>query len=125
MQSMAYALPIRPGQFEALAQLTVEVASNRADDEHQLKIQEGLSRLKVFRQHFPQEMMVVYFEADDIEEALSSHLQADHDHYDWLLSKLQEITDFVPPYDQSTGRLSAELVMDWHEEHGPSVSHLG
>jgi hypothetical protein len=67
-------------------------------------------------------MIVVYFEAEDIEAALSSHLQADHEHNDWLVSRIQEIADFSPPYNSDTGRLVAELVFDWHEDHGPSLT---
>lgn len=117
MGSLAYAWPIRPGKFEEAKRLRDEVLE-RGDQEHEVRSMEGMSRIKVFVQGGPHEMMIAYYEGDDVVAAAAEDLRTDHPHNQWLVSRLEEVTEFC--YLECHGGLTSELVFDWHEEHGPA-----
>ena len=122
MGSLAFGWPFLPGKSEELARLSQEVLE-RGDAEHAVKSMHGLSRMKVFHQTGKHELAIVYYEADDIEAAMAEQLRTDHEHEDWLRSRLEEILDFADIHHHEGVR--STLVFDWHREHGPTLAEQG
>lgn len=120
MGSLAFAFPIQAGKLEAVQRLAREVHDDRGQDEHERRGAQGLSRLKVFLQTGRHEMMVVYFEGDDVAAAAARILREDHEHEQWLLSRLEDIVHFAHIAEDEGVR--SELVFDWHDQHGTALA---
>jgi len=120
MGSLAFAFPIKSGKLEALKRLAQELHDDRGQHEHDRRADQGLSRLKVFLQTGQHDMMVVYLEGDDVVAAAARILRDDHDHEQWLLSKLEGIVDYAHLAEDEG--VQSELVFDWHGEHGTALA---
>jgi hypothetical protein len=80
MDSIAFAIPLKRGMRERAESLADElVEGDRAKQFHDQTRAYGYSRVKVFAQREPQEMIIVYLEADDVRRALANQAQADDD----------------------------------------------
>jgi hypothetical protein len=120
MPSIAFSLPIKSAEKgqEFMAALTGE----RAGEHHATSGQHGFSRIKVFRQHTPDERVVVYLEADDLEAAIKSRMSSDHGHDKFWADMVEQVTGHAPGSTHAKG-LPSVLLMDWHPTKGVSTSH--
>ena len=117
MESMAFVQPLKEGKFEEFKQWADELAGGRADDEHARRNDIGLNRLKIWLQHTPSEMAIIYIEAEDMGSALAKWYNHEHDHETWVQSRLDDLVD---RHDTFAGGTPTQLVYDWHPTHGPS-----
>jgi hypothetical protein len=116
MGSIAFALPVKPGAKAVGDKFIDDLTGGMADGHHQQNKEQGLTRVKVFRQHTPHEMVVVYLEGPDVGKAMESRAKSGHEFDDWFGKMVEEITGHHP-----SGHIEpAELLLDWHHEHGHS-----
>ena len=121
MPSVAFALPVKStdkGQ-ELIKALTGESAGTH----HERTSAHGFRRVKVFRQHRPQEMVVIYLEADDLEAAMRERMRDDHEHTKWWAQMVEEVTGHRPGAVGGASGAPSELLIDWHPTHGVSKGH--
>jgi hypothetical protein len=120
MPSIAFAVPITSAAKgeELLAALTGE----KKGDHHEANNRHGFTRIKLFRQHKPQEMVVVYLEADNLEQAIKSRMASDHSHDKLWGEMVKEATGQHPNSAQAGGPPST-LLMDWHPTKGVATTH--
>lgn len=120
MPSIAFALPIKSAEKgkEFMAALTGE----KSGDHHTTSAGHGFSRIKVFRQHTPNEQVVVYLEADDLEAAIKSRMSSDHGHDKFWADMVTQVTGHAPGTTHASG-LPSSLLMDWHATKGVSTTH--
>jgi hypothetical protein len=120
MPSIAFAVPIKSADKgkELLAALT----GDKSDDHHRTNKEHGFSRIKIFRQSKPQEMVIVYLEADNLEQAIKSRMASDQGHAKLWGEMVQEATGQHPNSTHAGGPPST-LLMDWHETKGVSTTH--
>lgn len=113
-QAVAFALPVK--KSDAVRRIAQEIESQREGDWHQQQKGHGISKLRVFHQRVPQEMVVVYIEADNLEEAFRSRAQSDHPFESWLESMIEEATGHHP--DQAFSGPPSEEITHWDAQEG-------
>lgn len=114
MQSVCTAIPLKPGMWETMRQYRDELvnALDHPDLQHASK-DRGFSVFKAWHQTTPSEALILYFEADNLEEAFHSRHQDNQTSAKW--------TAFFGQIAGLQGRLLAEfpqLLIDWHKEEG-------
>jgi hypothetical protein len=122
MQSIAFALPLLPGKYEEGMQFIRELTSEQSQQHHDQRRQQGYHAVKIWRQTTPEEMIVVYLEAENLKEAMQSRVGSDHSFEQWYQDKIQEITGHHLDQVQGQGA-PAEQLVDWHREHGHRQTH--
>jgi len=115
MESIAFALPLKPGKFDELRSSIKELTGPRGKEYHTTRQQRGLTSLKVWHQKTPQEMLIVYLEADSLEEFAIKRSLSGHHLDDWLEKRIEEIVGAHRPH--------TEMVLDWHTEAGHRLKH--
>ena len=120
MPSVAFALPVKSADKgkELMAALTGE----RSGAHHTTSGEHGFSRIKVFLQNTPHEMVVVYLEAPDLEAAIKSRMASDKGHDQFWSEMVAQVTGHAPGATHKAG-LPSTLLMDWHASKGVSTSH--
>lgn len=113
MAEVAFALPVKSA--EAGRKFVEEMTTKRGDELHQQRKSHGFKAIKVWRQHTPQEMVIVYLQADNLEQAMGARNASDHAFENWFEQMYQEVTGVHP--DTISGPPS-EILMDWHHETG-------
>jgi hypothetical protein len=114
MASIAYALPVK--DRDAGYKLVEELTGSRSSDHHAHVTGHGVDRIKVWRQHTPQEMVIIYVEGANIGAALKDNSEMAK----FLGSSLESVTGHHPSSVHASGPPS-ELLMDWHREKGHST----
>jgi hypothetical protein len=110
MDSIAFALTIRPEMEGRTRALIDEFKSQHADRYDTTRRENGLQTLRLWFQQAPVKALVIYLEADDLEEyALNRALSPDPDD-DWVERQLAELTGGQLPI--------TELVADWSRDEG-------
>lgn len=114
MQSVCTAVPLKPGMWEVIRQYRDELV-NALDhsDVAYARQHRGFRVVKIFHQTVPIEALVMYFEADNLEEAFHPKHQDNATSAKW--------TAFWKRVGGLDGRLLAEfpqLLIDWHHEEG-------
>jgi hypothetical protein len=122
VRSVAYALPILPGMTERGLRFLEELIENRGEAFHRQRRDLGFRRIKVFRQSYPAEMVVLYLEADDVHDSIHRRAASQHDFEEWFEHEFEELTG-VHVDDAPAHSRQVELVFDWHKEHGVSRRH--
>jgi hypothetical protein len=110
MASIAFALPLKEGKKDAGYKFVDELTGAKSAEHHAEQKMRGLTRVKVFSQKVPAEMIVVYLEGD-LQKAFSSGPVA------WFADMVEEITGHHPQ-KLSSGGAPSEILFDWHETHG-------
>ena len=111
MASVAYALPIRQGKSQAARDFEAEVNGARKGEHDAQRRAHGFNAIRVWHQRQPQEMVVVYVEADNLDQALNNHATSNSQFDQWFKQQVQDITG------QSLSQFSStpsDLVLDWH-----------
>ena len=116
MGSIAFALPVKPGAKAAGDKFIDELTGGMADGHHQQNKALGLTRVKVFRQHTPHDMVVVYLEGPNIGKSMEGRGSSDHKFEEWFGKMVEEITGHHP----SGHAMPSEMLYDWHPEMGHS-----
>jgi len=119
MRSIAYALPILPGRVERGLRFLEDLIESRSDTYHRHSGEFGFRRVKIFRQRYPVEMVVVYLEADDVHRAAGRRAASQHEFEDWFGKEFEALTGIHPDHSPAAHR-RVELVYDWHHQHGIS-----
>ncbi len=99
MPSLVIAFPLLPGKTEAARQ-TAEEEKRRLPEFEASRRYAGITKEVAFLQHTPsQDLVVVYWEAADIEHALHSLAASDLPYDQWFRERLAELhgTDFSQP----------------------------
>jgi hypothetical protein len=122
MDSIAFAIPLKKGMREQAEKLADElVEGERSKQFHERTRAYGYSRVKVFAQHHPQEMIIIYLEGEDVHRAMEQQARSDDDFEKWFRGMVKEIAGYDP------GKLAAqppsELLHDWHAERGNARVH--
>ena len=114
MAVVAFALPILPGQGDAVRSLGEKASGSgplrEAYEESRQRL--GITEEKVWLQHTPTgEVLVIYWETDDPQRTLRE-IAASQDRFDYQFRKLIEST--APALDLSEEQpLSNELLFEW------------
>lgn len=120
MASIAFALPMSSKAMEVGPQFLEELTGAKSGEHSSHSKSAGIDRLKVYRQHTPHEMIVVYMEGDDIEGAMANIANGNTEFHKWFGGKIEELTGHHPRGHSSAA--PAELLVDWHKEKGHSRS---
>lgn len=116
MHSRAVAFPVSEGKSDEVRRVVDElVQGERAEQFHNLRRRHGFERVKVFHQHEPQEMVIVYMEARDMDAAARARAEEDHEFERWFESRMHEVHGSHVSEHGGT-----ELLLDWHRDHGAS-----
>jgi hypothetical protein len=116
MQSAAIAFPV--GDSAEVKRIADElVQGEQSQEHHNVRKQQGFHRVKVFHQRQPQEMVIVYLEADDIAAAARSISGNETGFEQWLSSRVRGAHGHERGQH---GSPPSELVLDWHADHGAS-----
>src|SRR5262245_26690639 len=115
MESVCTAIPLKPGMWEVIRQHRDDIVNGlNKDEEAYAKEHRGFRTVKVFHQTTPIEALVLYFEAENLEETFHTRHQ---DHAS--LEKRQAFWTQVAGLE--AGQFMAELpqlLIDWHHEEG-------
>jgi hypothetical protein len=109
---IAFAFPMKAGKADAFRKFLEEHEGPRGQGSHEARRNRGLRKLRVWRQHSPQEMVVVYLDVDDPQGAHEKLKSSSHEYDKWLLQMAEEVTGHRP--DQLPGPPS-DLVFEWDE----------
>ena len=120
MASIAFALPMTSSAMEMGPKFIEELTGSKSGDHSGSSKTHGLTRIKVFRQHTPNDMIVVYLEGRNLEAAMSAVAKGDSDFNKWFGGKIESLTGSHPSKHGHSA--PAELLFDWHPEHGHSTS---
>src|SRR5215207_9012883 len=114
MESVCTALPLKPGMWEVIRQHRDALVNGlNSLDENYAKQHRGFRVVKVFHQTVPIEALVLYFEAENLDEAFHPRHQ-DHD-------TAEKWKAFWAQVSGLEGQFMAEipqLLVDWHHEAG-------
>lgn len=113
MPGIAFALPLQAGKAEVLRRFLEEHTEARGDEFHETRRGRGVRKVRVWRQHSPQEMIVVYLEGDDLERAFEQHRSSDHQFDQWFKEMVEQITGHHP--DRFAAGPPADLIFEWDE----------
>lgn len=114
MASICTAVPLKPGMWDVIKKYRDELVKqlDHADVAH-ARDNRGFKTVKIWHQNTPVEALILYFEADDLEEAFHPKHQADEASAKW--------TAFWANVGGLKGRLLEEfpqMMIDWHHEDG-------
>jgi hypothetical protein len=113
LASIAYALPVK--DKDAGYKLIDELTGSKSDEHHEHLRGHGVDRIKVWQQHTPQEMVVIYVEGSNPGAALRDNSEMAK----YLGGALEDISGHHPDKVHGGGPPS-ELLMDWHRDKGHS-----
>jgi hypothetical protein len=114
MASMAFALPLKMSSDEArkaAAELTGP-HGQKFTDRHR---SHGFTAVKMWHQRQPTEQVVVYLEADNLEQAINNFANSSHQDDQTSHRLFEQLTGQRPG---KHGGSQAELVIDWHRDGG-------
>ena len=83
MESVAFAIHLKPESSARLREALEEFTTGQAGD-YSTREQHGLRTLRAWYQPEPVEMLVVYLEADNLEEFMVASSFSDEPMQDWL-----------------------------------------
>lgn len=114
MQSVCTAIPLKPGAWEMIRKYRDELV-NQLDhaDVAYARERRGLQVVKIFHQVKPIDALILYFEADDLEEAFHPRHRENE--------AGAKMADFWRRVGGLEDRFLAEfpqLLIDWHHEDG-------
>jgi hypothetical protein len=112
MESVAFAIPLKAGSSARLQEALAEFTSGRAGD-YAERERHGLRALRAWYQAEPAEMLIVYLEAEDLEQFMIGSSLSDEPMQDWLENVLDELTDADLP--------DVDRVVDWRAGVGHQV----
>ena len=114
MQKLAFAYPIKPGQFERLIRHQQEVIA--AAGEHLSHADDiRLSCVRMYHQTQPIEAVIIYMEGEDIADAVDRSKHGGKPAHDLWADFWEDITD-----DHAPGAMPS-VILDWHRESGHAV----
>ena len=112
MGAYAFALPYSAETVQKGLDFVAQLTGERSDEHHHRHRLHGLKNMKIWQQHHPVEVVIVYLEADNIDEMLESRKKADHEFEKWFDSEVMGITGFH--WADARG----DMLLDWHHEEG-------
>ena len=116
-QSVAFAVPLKPGMYdhihahmdEIFGGVTAEAGRAHAREDR------GITAAKIFHQTEPIDALIVYLEGDDLEHALHPTKHSDHSTSAQWRAFFEQVGQHGT---RSSHKLPADLMVDWHAEHG-------
>ncbi len=112
MAVLAFALPILPGKQEAWRRFCQELLESRYCEYEESRQHLGITReITWFTQTAQGEMAIVYIEADQPDQVLSTLVESDLPCDDWLRQKLVELHGFEVA--KRPRGLACELIFSW------------
>jgi hypothetical protein len=114
MGSIAFALPLKAGMKDKGYKFVEELTSQHSASHHAGAKGLELKRVKVYAQHAPSEMVIIYIESDDLGKTLSKSAETEFER--WFHDTIETLTGHKPNFHG--GKAPAELLVDWHETHG-------
>ena len=118
MGSLAFALPSKPGSEELGKKFVDDLIGTRSSAHHETSKAHGLTRIKIFRQTTPHDMIVVYLEGPNVGKSMAARAQGGGEFDVWFGEMVEKITGHHPTTHGNEP--PAELLVDWHPEHGHS-----
>ena len=114
MASFAAAMPILPGQTEAIQRMRDEALGPRRSDYEESRRRLGITREMAWVQHTPMgDMVIIYWEAENPQRILEQMAQSQDQFDEWFRQFIQsthgvDITQERPP--------ASELVFEWQAD---------
>src|SRR4051812_31977280 len=96
MASIAFALPMTSGAMEMGPKFIEELTGSKSGEHHGQSKSHGLTRIKVFRQHTPNDMIVVYIEGQNIESAMAAVAKGESGFDKWFGGQVESLTGSHP-----------------------------
>jgi hypothetical protein len=114
MESVCTAIPLKPGMWDLIQQHRDELIKgvDPAEEEYGRK-HRGFRVVKVFHQRVPMEALVLYFEAENLEEAFHPRHQ-DHETLQKRAAFWKEVAGLTEPFMSEI----PQLLIDWHHQEG-------
>ena len=112
MGAIAMALPYTSESVEKGYEFISQLTGAREGEHHERHKLHGLKNFRIWRQHEPVELVIIYIEADDIEKTLDSRRTSDHAFEKWFDSQVVAITG------HHWAEAKTEPLIDWHHEEG-------
>ena len=114
MASVCTAIPLKPGMWEVIRQHRDEIVNDLDHPEvAYARDTRGFRVVKIFHQTVPIEALILYFEADDLEEAFHPRHQ-EHATLEKRRAFWDEVAGLSGPFMAEL----PELLLDWHHEEG-------
>ena len=114
MDKLAFAYPIKPGQFERLMQHQQEVFSKT--DAHVPHADEiGISCVRMYHQTTPIEAIIIYMEGENIAHAVDRSEHTGKEPHDMWVKFFDEVTG------GHSQPVMPAVLLDWHRESGHRV----
>lgn len=113
MESMAWAFPMQPGQFDRLMGHQEDVVRGEMADENLAHWNDtGLSAVKLYHQREPVEAIIVYLEGEDVKKAIDPREHGGKPvHEQWM-------EFFQTMYGKPIPGTPPAVVIDWHRQTG-------
>jgi hypothetical protein len=110
MAEIAFALPVRPGASHRVRELAEALKDH--PDYATSQARHGMKAVRIFHQHHPNEMVIVYVESDDLDHSFLSHAESNHAFDDWFKRTVEEVTGHNLRH---TTRSPSAQVLQWRE----------
>ena len=112
MQTIAFALPVRPEKVADGYKFVEELTGQRADEHHKLHSMHGLKHMGVYRTHHPMEAIIVVLQGDDINQVIESRKASNHEFFQWFDERVKDLSG------HHWADFKTEVLIDWHHEEG-------
>jgi hypothetical protein len=110
VETIAFALPVKPGMVERGYKFIQELGKERADEHHELHKSHGFKVMKIWYQTEPVEMVIIYLEAPELDSARQNFRNSGHTFDQWFQDMVREVTGQPPINFQAT------LLLDWDRD---------
>jgi hypothetical protein len=115
MQSVAISMPLTEGKAEHIEQLVAHIHDRGEDRLKEL----GANAVRIWHQTEPHEALVIYFEAENLDEMFARRREAKHP----MESAMERLFEEVTGHHQKTMHVSqSKLLLNWHRERGHATS---
>lgn len=115
MESVCTSIPLKPGMWDYIYEHQQEIVNGLGgnDEADYAKNQRGFRHVKVYHQTDPIDALVLYFEAENLEEAFHPK-HADHAALEQRRLFWQKVAGLSGPFMAKL----PQLMVDWHHEEG-------
>jgi hypothetical protein len=111
MQSIARAMPVKPGTGAEMERLVTHLA----EEAHERMAELGVRTVRIWHQTAPMEAIVVYVEAEDFDRAHAARARAEHPAEGAVDGLFESITGH---HTRAMRGVETKLLLDWHHERG-------
>jgi hypothetical protein len=115
MASIAFSVPIKPGQSDHLFDHVEHITGHGREAHHEKHSRHGLTHIRLYHQTQPSEALIVYLEGPHLQKSLDEIME-DPDLADQPWYKMiEKLSDHKGHHFHLEG---SQLVMDWHHQEG-------